>query len=71
MATGSVKWFDAKKGYGFIVGPEGADVFVHYSTIDGDGFKSLRDGDRVEYESRPGDKGLQATKVRVLRPAEV
>lgn len=61
---GQVKWFDPKKGYGFIVGPEGKDVFVHFSQIEGDGFRSLRDGEAVEYELVEGDKGLQARDVR-------
>ena len=61
---GTVKWFDSKKGYGFIVGPEGKDVFVHFSVIEGEGFRSLRDGEEVEYEFRQGDKGLLANAVR-------
>ena len=61
---GTVKWFDSKKGYGFIVGPEGKDVFVHFSVIEGEGFRSLRDGEEVEYEFRQGDKGLLANTVR-------
>ncbi|MBX2851950.1 MAG: cold shock domain-containing protein [Phycisphaeraceae bacterium] len=60
---GEVKWFDPKKGYGFIVGPEGQDVFVHFSQIMGDGFRSLKDGEQVEYELSEGDKGLQAREV--------
>ncbi len=64
MPLGTVKWFDAKKGYGFILGPEGKDVFVHFSTIAGDGFRSLRDGEAVEYDLTEGDKGLLATAVR-------
>ena len=60
---GQVKWFDPKKGYGFIVGPEGRDVFVHYSQIQGDGFRSLKDGETVHYELIEGDKGLQARSV--------
>ncbi|MEM0914836.1 MAG: cold shock domain-containing protein [Planctomycetota bacterium] len=60
---GQVKWFDAKKGFGFILGPEGRDVFVHYSQIQGDGFKSLRDGETVAYELSEGDKGLHAVTV--------
>lgn len=60
---GKVKWFDPKKGYGFIVGPEGQDVFVHYSQIGGDGFRSLKDGETVEYELSKGDKGFQARAV--------
>ncbi len=71
MLTGSVKWFDPKKGYGFIVGEEGKDVFVHYSCIEADGFRTLRDGDEVEYELRESDKGLQAASVRVLKTAAV
>jgi CspA family cold shock protein len=61
---GTVKWFDSKKGYGFIVGPEGKDVFVHFSVIEGEGFRSLRDGEEVDYEFHQGDKGLLANAVR-------
>ena len=61
MLMGSVKWFDPKKGYGFIVGEEGKDIFVHYSCIEADGFRTLRDGDEVEYELRDSEKGLQAS----------
>jgi CspA family cold shock protein len=64
MADGNVKWFDTKKGYGFIVGPEGRDVFVHYTSIDGDGFRSLREGEAVEYELIQTEKGLAAAHVR-------
>ena len=63
MAKGSVKWFDTKKGYGFIKQPDGEDVFVHYSGITGDGFKSLRAGEEVEFEVASGPKGPQATHV--------
>ncbi len=63
MATGFVKWFDTKKGYGFIQQPEGDDVFVHYSGIQGEGFKSLRAGEQVQFEVSHGPKGPQATKV--------
>ena len=64
MSTrGKVKWFDPKKGYGFIVGPAGQDVFVHYSQIQGEGFRSLKDGEPVEYELLEGDKGFQARTV--------
>ena len=63
MAKGFVKWFDTKKGYGFIKQPEGEDVFVHYSGIVGDGFKSLRAGEEVEFEVTSGPKGPQATNV--------
>ena len=61
---GKVKWFDPKKGNGFIVGPQEQDVFVHYSHIDGDGFRSLKDGEDVEYELIEGDKGWQARQVQ-------
>ena len=63
MPTGQVKWFDPKKGYGFIVGDEGQDVFVHYTSIAGEGFRYLKDGEVVEYELIQGDKGLQARNV--------
>ena len=61
---GKVKWFDPKKGYGFVIGPEGQDVFVHYSQILGDGFRSLKDGEEVEYELVKTDKGWQAHGVQ-------
>lgn len=61
---GEVKWFDPKKGYGFIVGPQGQDVFVHFSQIQGDGFRSLKDGEEVDYELTEGDKGFQAQHVQ-------
>lgn len=63
---GPVKWFDPKKGYGFIVGPEGQDVFVHYSQIKADGFRLLKDGEEVDYELVEGDKGWQARDVQRL-----
>lgn len=71
MTTGNVKWFDVKKGFGFIVGPEGQDVFVHFSSITGDGFKTLKDGEAVEYELSEGDKGFHAREVRRLAPRPV
>jgi CspA family cold shock protein len=58
--TGTVKWFDAKKGYGFINREDGDDVFVHYSAITGEGFRSLEDGQKVEFEVVQGRKGLEA-----------
>lgn len=62
-AEGVVKWFDPKKGFGFIVGPQGQDIFTHYSKIDGDGFRVLKDGTRVVYDAERGDKGWFATRV--------
>lgn len=63
MAKGFVKWFDTKKGYGFIKQQDGEDIFVHYSGITGEGFKSLRAGEEVEFEIASGQKGPQATNV--------
>lgn len=71
MPNGNVKWFDVKKGFGFIVGPEGQDVFVHFSSITGDGFKTLKDGEPVEYELLEGEKGWHARNVkRVAGPRQ-
>ena len=66
MATGTVKWFNAEKGYGFISQPEGADVFVHFSAIQSNGYRSLDAGQSVEFEVQNGPKGLQAANVRPL-----
>lgn len=63
---GRVKWFDPKKGYGFIIGPDGQDVFVHYSHIESEGFRLLKDGEWVDYELLEGDKGWQARAVQRL-----
>ncbi|HTY44470.1 MAG TPA: cold-shock protein [Patescibacteria group bacterium] len=63
MARGKVKWFNNQKGYGFITPESGADVFVHFSAIQGDGYKSLEEGQEVEFEIEQGPKGEQATKV--------
>ena len=66
MPQGNVKWFDSKKGFGFIISPEGKDVFVHFTSIEGDGFRSLKDGETVDYEQIQGEKGLLAQHVRRL-----
>ncbi|RMH44838.1 MAG: cold shock domain-containing protein [Deltaproteobacteria bacterium] len=66
MALGKVKWFNDAKGYGFIVHSDGRDVFVHYSSIEGEGFRSLTQGQDVEYEVSEGPRGLHATAVRKL-----
>ena len=63
MASGIVKWFDDKKGYGFIEKDEGGDVFVHHTGIQGAGFKSLSDGDRVTFDVEEGNRGLKAVNV--------
>ena len=63
MAQGTVKWFNDKKGFGFIISDTGKDVFVHHSVIEGEGYKSLKEGDKVQFEIVQGPKGEQATKV--------
>jgi len=66
MKTGTVKWFNAKKGYGFISDDEGNDVFVHFSAVLMDGFKILEEGDKVQFEVTQGEKGPQAANVTKL-----
>ncbi|MBN1816634.1 MAG: cold shock domain-containing protein [Sedimentisphaerales bacterium] len=66
MAQGTVKWFDPKKGFGFLINEKGQDVFVHYTCINGDGFRCLRNGQVVEYEEFTSDKGLQGQDVKIL-----
>lgn len=69
--TGTVKWFDEKKGYGFIIRDSGdADIFVHYSEINAQGFRSLADGERVRYGVVPGKKGLTAVAVQRIQEGE-
>ena len=67
MAEGRVKWFNDKKGYGFIETENGQDVFVHFSSIEGSGFKSLTEGQEVSFEVERGAKGPQAVRVRVAQ----
>ncbi|HHV81679.1 MAG TPA: cold-shock protein [bacterium] len=67
MVTGKVKWFNAQKGYGFITRDDGGDVFVHYSAIKGQGYRTLEEGQKVEFEVVQGEKGPQAANVIVLR----
>ena len=62
---GKVKWFNEAKGYGFIERDEGGDIFVHYTAIEGEGFRTLKEGQDVEFEIRESDKGLQASRVIV------
>ena len=64
--TGTVKWFNGSKGYGFIEREGGADVFVHFSAIRGEGFRNLEEGQKVEFNVEQGPKGLQATDVSVV-----
>ena len=67
MNKGTVKWFNNQKGYGFITGEDGNDVFVHYSGLDMEGFKTLEEGAAVEYEITDGEKGPQAVNVKVVK----
>ncbi|ACZ29144.1 MULTISPECIES: cold-shock protein [Xylanimonas] len=67
MATGTVKWFNAEKGYGFIAPEDGSqDVFAHYSAIQTNGYRTLEEGQRVEFDTAQGPKGLQAENIRAL-----
>ncbi len=67
MAQGTVKWFNDAKGFGFVQQDNGPDVFVHHTAITMDGFRSLQEGDRVEFEIKEGPKGLQAANVRKVQ----
>ena len=66
MAKGTVKWFNESKGFGFISQEDGTDIFVHYSAINGNGFKTLAEGQRVSFEVVEGDKGLRAANIEKL-----
>jgi cold shock protein len=66
MATGTVKWFNGEKGYGFIEREDGDDVFVHYSAIDMPGYRTLEEGQHVEFDVGPGKKGEEAQNVRIV-----
>jgi len=66
VATGVVKWFSSEKGYGFISQDDGPDVFVHFSAIQGEGFKNLEEGQKVEFEVTQGQKGPQASDVKLV-----
>ncbi len=68
--SGVVKWFNNSKGYGFLTDEKGADVFVHFSAIQSDGYKTLNEGDSVEFEAVTGNKGLQAQNVKIVRVAD-
>ncbi|MBL7216003.1 MAG: cold shock domain-containing protein [Phycisphaerae bacterium] len=66
MARGTVKWFDPKKGFGFVVNENGVDVFVHYTNIEGEGFRCLKSGQDVVYQEKASAKGLQGLAVKIL-----
>lgn len=66
MSEGKVKWFNESKGFGFIENAEGGDVFVHFSSIQGDGFKTLNEGQRVSFDIAQGKKGQEATNVKAI-----
>lgn len=69
LIEGVVKWFDQRKGYGFVVAPDGGDVFIHYSVIDGEGFRVLEDGAPIRYSAIKTDKGWKATHVLRTNPS--
>ena len=71
QAEGVVKWFDPRKGYGFIIGPDGQDVFVHYTSIEGEGFRALRDGSVVRYDATCEPSGWKASRVERVEPPDV
>lgn len=68
MASGKIKWFDNRRGFGFILQETGQDVFVHHTCIEGEGFKTLHEGDVVDYELVPGEKGPKAQRVKRIPP---
>jgi cold shock protein len=68
---GQVKWFDPRKGFGFIHGPQGQDIFVHYSVIQGEGFRVLKDGSTVQYDAQETGKGWKATRVALVGDIQV
>lgn len=70
-AHGLIKWFDPRKGFGFIVGPSGQDVFAHYTTIEGEGFRVLKDSSTVIYDAVNTDRGWKATRIRRIDAVEV
>jgi CspA family cold shock protein len=67
MPTGTVKWFNSEKGFGFISQDDGPDVFVHFSAISGNGYRNLEENQKVEFETKQGPKGLQATSAKPIR----
>ncbi len=66
MAQGTVKWFDPRKGFGFVVNDKGQDVFIHYTSIDSDGFRCLRNGQTIDYDQFETGKGLQGKNVQIV-----